>query len=365
MGPVRLLLALLVLDSHHQVLPFATLSGHEAVQVFFVLSGFYMALILDPDQGDYPGAGSFWLSRFLRLYPAYWLVLGLSLLALLGLDVHALTTRAAWLKAVNSGAGPALATLWTGILGQEWLFGLGLAPGGWLVSTPLGEGNLWHLSPVIQAWSLSLELYFYLLAPWLVRRSSRTLWLIAAASLALRLAGGLAGLNAVFLKRFFPLELWLFTAGVLSWRLYARRLAAGRAPGRAWGLAARWGLPAALLAAGALPQPWRLALLIPLACLALPGAFHACRRSRGDRFLGAVSYPFYLVHYLVIALVEEYAPDPGSAAASLVIVAGSLVLAALIHLGLERPVDRFRHRLARRRAPAPARPLLPAPQPAG
>jgi peptidoglycan/LPS O-acetylase OafA/YrhL len=80
MGLIRVLLALAVVDFHAvrfasapHFLNLPWVNGGVAVQSFFVISGFYMALILS---GKYAGRGVFvfYRARFLRLYPAYWIV---------------------------------------------------------------------------------------------------------------------------------------------------------------------------------------------------------------------------------------------------------------------------------------------------
>src|SRR6201995_5837701 len=51
------------------------LNGQTAVQSFYIISGFYISLILNE---KYVGRGSGWLflsNRFLRIYPVYWLML--------------------------------------------------------------------------------------------------------------------------------------------------------------------------------------------------------------------------------------------------------------------------------------------------
>ena len=68
MGAVRFLLAFAVFNSHFPVVDWAIVGGHEAVLAFFAISGFYMALILDTSYGS---ARTFYMSRFLSLYPMY------------------------------------------------------------------------------------------------------------------------------------------------------------------------------------------------------------------------------------------------------------------------------------------------------
>jgi peptidoglycan/LPS O-acetylase OafA/YrhL len=83
MGTIRLLLALSVVIAHAVPLFGLTLVGGKlAVQSFFVISGFYMSLILSE---KYPsGVAGTWLfygNRFLRIYPLYWIALLLSVAA--------------------------------------------------------------------------------------------------------------------------------------------------------------------------------------------------------------------------------------------------------------------------------------------
>src|SRR4051812_20298809 len=80
MGLLRVLLALsVVIDHSYPALGLTLVGGQVAVQTFFIISGFYMSLILDR---KYVGPGSYGLfmtNRFLRLFPVYWMVWGLTL----------------------------------------------------------------------------------------------------------------------------------------------------------------------------------------------------------------------------------------------------------------------------------------------
>ncbi|MFV9848214.1 MAG: hypothetical protein AB8U06_07350 [Rickettsia aeschlimannii] len=68
MGVVRLLFALSVVAAHSTSHPFLKFIGATiAVQSFFMIYGFYMAMI----QSNYTSKIKFWKSRYLRLYPTY------------------------------------------------------------------------------------------------------------------------------------------------------------------------------------------------------------------------------------------------------------------------------------------------------
>ena len=88
MGKIRLLLALSVVAVHGGIIwKFQLVGGHIAVQAFFIISGFYMSLILNE---KYIGSNSsyklFITNRFLRLYPIYWTVLLFTLLLFIFFD---------------------------------------------------------------------------------------------------------------------------------------------------------------------------------------------------------------------------------------------------------------------------------------
>jgi len=76
MGSIRLFLACAVLISHATALEISLLPGHAAVQVFFIISGFYMSFILSEKHKT--DAILFYTNRLFRLFPSYLLVLVLS-----------------------------------------------------------------------------------------------------------------------------------------------------------------------------------------------------------------------------------------------------------------------------------------------
>ena len=79
MGIFRLFLAIAVVLQHTKPIGgFQPLGATEAVETFFMISGFYMAMILTE---KYRGPGSYRLflgNRSLRIYPAYWVVAALT-----------------------------------------------------------------------------------------------------------------------------------------------------------------------------------------------------------------------------------------------------------------------------------------------
>jgi len=79
LGTFRLSLAIMVFSSHVTYKAahlFYYFSGIHAVVMFFITSGFLIGLAIER---NYIGrTGEFILNRFLRIYPSFWVILGLT-----------------------------------------------------------------------------------------------------------------------------------------------------------------------------------------------------------------------------------------------------------------------------------------------
>lgn len=364
MGMVRLALAMAVLLGHLPVASFKFMGAGLAVQGFFVVSGFYMALVLD---GKYRSTRLFHSNRLLRLAPTYFVMMAIAGLALFGFGVTATATPEIFRAAYGHPLTAAVMVFENlFVLGQELLYWMRLGEDGALSFDLSGNGLPsetsavgWQALLVPQSWSLSMELMFYALAPFLARLSWRWLAAIAAASVALRLAGHALPVEyGLWQGRFFPTALFLFVFGMLGYRLSPLARRAPKLLGRLMALATLAlivGLPMLPLA----NEQGRWLVYVALA-LATPFVFEAFRHSALDRWIGDLSYPMYLCHLVIVALVLIYEPPFAAWTA----IAATLLLSALLLVLVEQPVDRWRQRRAgatREPAAAPERDgLLPA-----
>ena len=345
MGVIRLLLAMSVLLDHTRFEEafgfFAIVGGPLAVQAFFIISGFYIGLILDTKYHD---VALFWSNRCLRIFPTYWLIVGLTLVFV------GLFDRAWFLQWTHLGwsAGLMIAASTVLLVAQDlWMFmginglGLYLTPHFQLSTPPL---YIFLLIP--QAWSLALELYFYMLAPWLVKL--RTSWLLVC---TVALLGGrfafyrMTGLDGdPWSYRFFPFELAMFLLGIVAYRIYRIRRAAGHADVALYGtvvlltaLFPVWsGWLPSVAAAG-----W-IALAILFA--ALPSTFLVTARNKVDRALGELSYPLYVCHILAAKLVAQLGLIRGAVLSTIATALLALLMATLILKYLDEPLSRLRQR---------------------
>ena len=382
MGLVRFGLALSVVLAHvGDIRGYKILDGATAVEAFFMISGFYMALILNE---KYVGPNTYWLflsNRLLRVFPVYYVVLLASLLY--WLVSGGLVADWGPLRAHESL--PTWATLYIRltdftVVGQDVIPFLAVPHAGAVRVTPdlwaeTGPA-LWRFMLVPTAWSLSLELMFYLVAPLLVRRRAAALVLVFLLSLGLRLVLVFAlGLRQdPWSYRFFPTELGLFVAGALAYKIVAwvRPLLTRAAYRRLAYLCLALYLG---LLFGYDYLLWfniggtvRRAAFLGSTWLALPLLF-AVSRSAVDRYIGELSYPLYLIHFLMISVVprvmaslspsyslRDLSPFDGPHVnlARVGVVVASVAASVALHQTVSVPLERHRQARVKRAQQAPA-----------
>jgi peptidoglycan/LPS O-acetylase OafA/YrhL len=329
MGSLRLGLALLVAVSHLLMAfptmpPAVTGHGGYAVRAFFVLSGFYMAATLSDNR--YRSPGHFYVSRLAKLLPVYWLVtiLTFALEMTSGGLFAGINPLSNWRTALATGGFSEwqltyLVTSIGGLIGADtWM---------WVGIDPSGSGS-WNFAPayaphatsglaltaVPQAWSIGLELCFYFVAPFLVRKSTGLIGALLIGSIVLRLALR-NHLGVVYARSLFPLELVYFAAGILGYGSLGL-IRALNLSSRTMGILAFSGLGIS----AALEMVTILGLGIDVSRLmtvvgivsygafafAVPLLFLLSANVRIDAAFGALSYPVYIAQFLAFGLLYQF-----------------------------------------------------------
>ncbi len=235
MGLLRLWLAVYVVMAHSPAAFFAKpTNGIIAVEAFFIISGFYMQLIIIGYAGGNRWIAKFYASRILRIFPLYLIVLLLSLLFTWLTGISPRHGFPSPMTLFSSGSPTALATY---IFTSVFILGLDIVrftffdfhTGYFHFYSEIGaatmQGARFLLVP--QAWSLAVELCFYAMAPFLLLRGTRAVAAWAALSLAVKIILWKCGYDkGPWINGFFPSELGLFLCGALAYRAYAHFLAA-------------------------------------------------------------------------------------------------------------------------------------------
>ena len=312
--------------------PYMRPFGSFGVDVFFVISGYIMARILDPANGS--GSDFFFRRRVLRIVPPYWFFTILLYLAALRVPQLMGSTRADAVDLFKS------------------LFFIPFTKGSGLIQPLLFVG-----------WSLNYEMFFYVaLAIGLLFSKRRGVWIGGGLVLAVMLACMPLAAQSV-LARFYSRDISLeFLLGILSYYL-CRAIPSNKARGLRWpALVVCLASAALLIATQAIfpldSFPFNVSRVLTLGTFSFLLVTAASLLSQGDWdthaawlvLIGDASYILYLIHpYCEYSLDRILAPHlhwlkRDTATGALAGVTFSILVAVLLHFYGERPMVRFLNR---------------------
>jgi len=362
MGALRLFLAVSVLVTHLRygrgILGLSFLDGGLAVECFFIISGFYMALVLN-EKYNYRGSyRAFIQQRFLRLYPLYFIV-GILILAVEGLityfTAHPVGVYEVWVReprCVTFLPGCYYALVNLVILGLDSLWFLHQdSVTGQLYLTPYLVPHASHCFDYVlnaPTGTLAVEMTFYLLAPFLVRKPVKVQAAFMLASLALRSAFFLTMAptsSSTWTYYFSPSQLFFFMAGSLGYHYYRQYRAAFEnfASAHSWMF---WVFGILMLVERRLPfKDDFFYLFVPAAIVMVPLLFAHTRNNKRDRLIGELSYPYYLIHLHVIVIMEYFLHEKFDAVFGPLCALLSFGLAYLLYRLIEIRTEHYRERL--------------------
>jgi peptidoglycan/LPS O-acetylase OafA/YrhL len=363
MGSLRFLLAIVVVCSHVGI---GFLVGPRlAVQVFYTVSGFLIAFILDTVKA-YKNPRRFYENRALRLYPLYFTVALLCLILsffLRGQDFGLFDWRL--FSALPRSAQFFLAIVNVTIVGQDWVMFSGIDHGhlAFVSNFRLSELPLHQFLLIDQAWTLGLEISFYAIAPFILRRTRWLAGLFVLSCIARGVGFALGFRIDPWSYRFFPFELSLFLLGSLSYKIYARfnlkTICSRRVP-------QFWFCLGTMIVLGSfslMPKPGISASLILFLWIfvALPFLFHFQQNHSFDALAGDLSYPIYIGHMFVLIVLLSLRGAGARYFGALfaqklpfafVVIVASIGFAILLKIAVADPVEQIRRRM-RVSAPVP------------
>jgi len=359
MGIIRLLLALSVLSTHaNSIFGCHFVGGQMAVQSFYIISGFYMALILKEKYVGKNGSFKLFISnRFLRLYPIYLTILGLTALACIAVAIQ--TKGQSFPKfeqfsQINYNPLSFIYLIFANIIifGQDLVLFLGISPqDGHLFFTSdftTTNPHLYAFMLVPQAWSLGIELTFYLLAPFILRKSLKFQSAIILLSLALRfyLYNVLDLKNDPWTYRFFPTELLFFMLGSLAYHLKTK-LSGTKIKSYSAAILLVYIIMFTVIYAyipvveiNYIPFSLKdIAYYISI-MVSIPILFLCYKNNKIDNQIGELSYPVYISHKLIIMI---FAGLPFIALRNGVSIAVFTIIASILLIKfISKPIEKVR-----------------------
>ena len=324
MGILRFFLAVFVLLSHAGVRVQGLNPGVVAVFVFYAISGYVMATLIQRHYALPTKTLHFYGDRLLRIYPQY--------------AFYAMAA-AVWLFTL----GDPTSFLAADPSALEWANNLLIVPLNFFMYNGADRFTL-----VPPAWSLGAELAFYALAPWLWR-AWRGALVLGALSLTVEVLAWHGVVQSDWWGyRLLPGVLWVFLLGMAVHRYQKSH------PQATVRVVVCLPLLAACMAwyldhQSYLTLPYsREALVgvglgVPLVHWLSGRAFPAGRLQRLDAAMGDASYGIFLNHFLFIWCLGLEAPQ--SLRDWVLLLAASVASSVLTQRWLERPVLRWRRYL--------------------
>lgn len=339
-------------------------AADAAVETFIILSGFAIHTLLRREPQSY---GRYMIGRFFRIYPVYVICLLMSL-ALLPAMVHLVATLPwkgdyyiSWMGLIseNQTAHPMAHTFWHATLLH-----------GTLPKSALNYAATTLLKP---AWSISLEWQFYLAAPLiaLMLRKSMGVAVLIAVALSGHFTKGLwANPDNAFLLRWLP----MFLIGIVCAEFAAWCEQREDVPRRYGIMIVGIGIGLSLFL---INKPisfgiWTIGFSVAIGAWAgffpkVGNLLGGLLRVRPAQWLGALSYPLYLLHWpfivAIISFLNWWDPGMGQRGVLLILLAIGMPMLLLgawaVHIWIEKPFMRLGKRLSGRTPALSAEPIVP------
>nr|WP_262383400.1 acyltransferase [Pseudomonas sp. WS 5412] len=341
MGFLRLFLALSVIAGHAggSVFGFAGVNPLYAVSAFFIISGFYMAMVLNEKYKEISPI-VFYKSRLFRLFPTYYIGLVLALVV----SFAAIADR---FGGLSLGAKFYFVFQNLFIFGQDlsYVFCMKTAAG------ICGDSVAMTINP--PAWSLALELGFYLVAPFILKSETKTYLFFMVGCVYLLLLNGVS----------FPVkEFSLFDAGfvdlstagqvIFNYYFYPSSFMFFGGGALAYHMSKRLQEPNYLVAVGTIFAISFAVTIMPFAhllffAMSIPVLFKYTKNNKVDRLVGELSYPVYILHFPILLLFKEYAATHsqyfGFIGMGSWVAVVSCALGLVVYFLVDKKVDSYRH----------------------
>lgn len=301
-------------------------------------------MILNEKYTGQKGNRSFYINRALKIYPIYWILL----IASVVWSIAVFKFGYPGVVKQYADNGPLAGTTWIYlilanvlIIGLDWIFLFKLKNGNMLFTSDFNAQKPAFYTFAFNsiAWTVGVELLFYLVAPFIMRKNIRWIILILILSLGLRLILAYNGLNHMpWDYMFFPTQLLFFMAGGISYYLYKNVNTTKKQE--------------IIIYAGYLfvilfyyqffkDSSIKEAFMFLLTVFAIPAIFRLSKKSSIDRYLGNLSYPIYISQsFIIMITASKRFPKPFGWGITAVLLC--IILSVILDYFITKPIEKIR-----------------------
>jgi len=363
MGTLRTLFALAVVFTHTS--GHFLIGGKNAVQLFYMISGFLISYIL-VERKVYVDVKSFYINRYLRIFPIYAVIATLTFITfIVTIPRH---SEVIFFKIYRESPWSAnLLLLYSNItlFMQDWVMFTGVDNNQLIFTTDFRNSQvvLYQGLLVPQAWTLGVELSFYLIAPFILH-NKRIIILLLALSISIRILIFYIGLGYQdpWTYRFFPTELAFFLLGALAHQIelpfYKRFLTKKNLAVVSMAATYFLILFAIFYSFITINDIYKSLTLFAVFFLLMPLTFIFQSDRKWDKWIGDLSFTIYISHVYIITLFNYTIKDQLAAGnlsimgklisidkivSEVVIILLSILIAVMLNKFIGKPVETLRN----------------------
>ena len=353
MGTIRVILALSVLGAHYHIEPSLGLAGPTvAVKFFYMISGFYMALILQGN--EYLSIKKFYISRYLRLYPIYLIFAVVCIIGNFGNTIYGRN-----FISDNLSLLPSLIVIFTNLLiiGQDIIFFLGINGNELKFVSDFNNSNPYPIYKYMYlpvGFSLAIEISFYLMAPFLLKKKNY-LKIILLIILSILLRFYLITLDFKgdpWSNRLFLNELSFFLLGALGYNIYKDKIInINNLTIKkfiyfffVFVLLIYINLPNIELIKGTYIF-FNDIFMFVFFTIFMGTIFDLFKNNKNDRMIGEISYPIYCSHLAIIGATKVLGiMKEVSYFNTIILYIFTIIVSFIVYKLIQIPIDNFRSR---------------------
>jgi peptidoglycan/LPS O-acetylase OafA/YrhL len=350
MGILRTLLAIIVMLSHFKGEAYA-IGEKNAVRLFFIISGFLIFYLLCYKK-SYSTNSNFFISRFVRIYPIYLIIFLITLIPMLIINYNFKNLIFFDMyKSIQLDGLIYLIFANASLFLHDLSYFLTISDDGLKFTSnfSLEKIQIWNGLVITQAWTLSIELMFYLIAPFIFKTNVRVIILFFI-TLIIKFFITTSHFNYDPLNyRFFFGELFFFMFGALSCKImlpfykiiitktYLKVISL---------LAVLFSIFLIFILYSFLDKSIHsIIVLLVVTFLLLPLLFIFSDYFKYDKNIGEFSYTIFISHMLILRTVNYFKIEFLNESEKIILLSFlTIIFSYFLNRFISRPIENFRTR---------------------